>query len=97
MKVIIKNVAKVPNKYAKLFKWKMYNLAEKFKSLIYIEGFINSEGTSPVEYQLKLRLGIPGHDIIITNKSEKLPYCIHQIDKKAHIQLVNSKEKIIYR
>ena len=96
MQIIIKNVAKVPNKYVKLIKWKLYNLAEKFKDLIYVEGFINSEGTSPIEYQLKLRLGVPGYDIIVTNKSQKLEYCIHQIENKAHIQLANSKEKSLH-
>jgi len=95
MQVIIRNVAEVPNKYAKLLKWKMYNLAEKFKDLIYIEAFINLEGKRPVEYNLKLRLGIPGHDIIITKKSDNLEKCIHQIDNNAHMRLANSKEKVL--
>lgn len=94
MKIIVRNVAMAPNKYAKLLKWKMYNLAEKFKDLIYVEAFISAEGRSPVEYQLKLRLGIPGHDIIITNKSDRLEKCIHQIENRAHIQLANSKSKV---
>jgi len=76
MQIIVRNIAKVPNKYVKLLKWKMYNLAEKFKDLIYIEAFINSEGNKPIEYQLKLRLGIPGHDIIITKKSDDVEKCI---------------------
>ncbi len=96
MQVIIRNVAQVPNKYARLLKWKMYNLAEKFKDLLYIEAFINAEGKKPKEYKLKLRLGITGHDIIITRKSNNLEKCIHQIENKAHIQLVNSKEKVLW-
>jgi len=89
MQIIVRNIAKVPNKYVKLLKWKMYNLAEKFKDLIYIEAFINSEGNKPIEYQLKLRLGIPGHDIIITKKSDDVEKCIHQIENNAHIRLVH--------
>lgn len=96
MQIIISNVAQVPNKYVRLLKWKMYNLAEKFKDLIYIEGFISSEGVNPIEYQLKLRLGIPGHDIIITNKSKQLEQTIRQAENKAHIQLVNSKKKVLW-
>jgi len=95
MRVIVRNIAEVPNKYVKLLKWKMYNLSEKFKDLIYIEAFINSEGRKPTEYQLKLRLGIPGHDIIITKKLDNLEKCIHQIEKNAHVRLVNSKEKAL--
>jgi len=49
MRVIVRNIAEVPNKYVKLLKWKMYNLSEKFKDLIYIEAFINSEGRKPTE------------------------------------------------
>ncbi|MFK7983478.1 MAG: hypothetical protein AB8G86_26090 [Saprospiraceae bacterium] len=96
MHILIKNVAKVPNKHIKLLKWKIYNLAEKFKNLIYVEAFITSEGRHPVEYILKLRLGIPGHDIVITRKSSQIEKCIRQIEDNAHIRLVNSKEKVLW-
>ncbi len=92
MQILISNVAEVPNKYTRLLKWKLYNLAEKFKNLLYIEAFINKEGTSPAEYITKLRLGIPGHDIIISMKSSQIGKCIHQITNKAHVQLAHAKE-----
>lgn len=96
MHILIRNVAKVPNKYIRLLKWKIYNLSEKFKNLIYVEAFITSEGKSPAEYIVKLRLGIPGHDIIITRKSSQVEKCIRQIEDNAHIRLASSKEKVLW-
>ena len=96
MQVIVKNVAEVPNKYAKLLKWKMYNLSEKFKDLLYVEAFINSEGNKPIEYKVKIRLGIPGHDIIITKKAESIERCIYQLENNAHNRLVDAKQKVTW-
>ncbi len=93
MQIIVRNVADVPNKYVRLLKWKLHNLSEKFNSLVYIEAFINSEGNKPVEYRLKLRLGIPGHDIITSKKVFDLERGIHQIEKNAHLQLSSSKDQ----
>lgn len=93
MQIIIRNVADVPNKYVRLLKWKLHNLASKFKNLVYIEAFINSEGKKPVEYRLKLRLGIPGHDIITSKKVTDLEKGIHLIEKNAHMQLSSSKDQ----
>ena len=93
MHVIVRNPAKVANKYVRLLKWKLYNLSEKFKKLIYLEAFIKSEGNTPTIYQVKLRIGLPGHDAIITKKSENLQTLIHAIEDIAHLQLVYHKAK----
>ena len=94
MEIRISNVADVSNKNVRLLKWKLYNLAEKFKDLLYVEAFINSEGKKPTEYKLQLRLGIPGHDIILSKKSANLLKCIHQIDNTAHLQLSEAKKLV---
>ncbi len=95
MQVLIKNMENIPRKYVKLLRWKMYNLAEKFKELLYIEVFIKSEGQRPQEYKIKIRLGIPGHDLIITRKSPKIVDLIHQLHNVAHVRLATAKSKII--
>ena len=93
MQVLVKNTENIPRKYIKLIKWKMYNLAEKFKNLLYVEVFIKSEGTNPLEYQIKIRLGVSGHDIILTRKSQNLVALIHQIHNIAHVRLAETKDK----
>lgn len=93
MNVIVRNVADVPNKNVKLLKWKLHNLAEKFKDLLYLEAFIKKEGNTPVVFQLKLRLGLPGYDSIITKKSEVLNEAILALDETAHVQLAQKKNK----
>lgn len=64
---------------------------KKFKDLLYVEAFIKSEGTSPKEYHIKIRLGVPGHDLILTRKSKQLVLLIHQINNIAHIRLAEAK------
>ena len=72
MKIIIRNNAQHPKKMIRLIKWKLFRIQEKFKQLIYVEVFLNAEGNTPKTYIANIRLGIPGNDIIIQNKSQNL-------------------------
>ena len=72
MKIIIRNNSQLPNKNLRFIKWKLFNLKEKFDQLHYVELHLNVEGQSPKTFIINARLGIPGNDIIMNNKSEDL-------------------------
>lgn len=91
MKIIIRNNAKIPKKYIRFIKWKMYNVKEKFNHLIYAEVHLKSEGHSPKVFQASVRLGIPGNDIIIQSKSKDLNEIFKKSTQSMHRYLAKSK------
>lgn len=93
MKIIIRNNADLPNKYIRFIKWKYLNIKAKFQQLLYVEVYLNSEGQNPKTYIANIRLGIPGNDIIIQNKSEDLKEVLRKTTNAVHRSLAESKEK----
>ncbi len=69
MHILVNNNAKLPNKSIRYAKWKFYQLAEKFKDLLYVEIFLNKEGDV---YTTTIKLGVSGHDIILKHKNKSL-------------------------
>lgn len=92
MRITIRNNAQLPNKYLRFIKWKFYNIKEKFQQLIYVEVFLNSEGQSPKTYIVKVKLGIPGNDIIINRNSEDLIEVFRNTSNAVHRYLAKNKE-----
>ena len=72
MRIVMRNNARLPNKYVRFVKWKCYDLGRKYDHLLYVHVYINAEGKSPTSYAVTIRLGIPGHDLFIQNKSTSL-------------------------
>ena len=72
MIITIQNQAQIPNKYIRFAKWKIRQLDAKFNKLIYAEVFIQKEGTKKEVYMATVRLGVEGHDIIVSERSENL-------------------------
>ena len=93
MKIIVKNNPKVPNKYVRLLKWKLYGLKGKFKDILYAEAFLDTEGQHPKVYSLNLRLGLQGPDAIVKNKNKKLTSLVHASVKNAHLVLTKKINK----
>ena len=91
MKIIIRNNAKHPKKFIRFIKWKFHRIHEKFKELIYVEVFLNVEGNTPKTYIANIRLGIPGNDIIIQNKSESLTEIYRKSIENVHRLLAKNK------
>ena len=87
MKIIVRNNPKVPNKYIRLLKWKIYGLKGKFKELLYAEAFIDIEGQHPKVYSLNLRLGLQGPDAIVKNKHQQIKSLVHASVNDAHLVL----------
>lgn len=91
MKFVIRNQAKISNKYLRFAKWKIRALSKKFKSLEYSEIFVKSEGNSPRVYSTTIRLGVPGHDIILKGQSEDLNQLWSMMSQKIKTQLRKNK------
>jgi hypothetical protein len=72
MKIKINNSTDITNKYIRWAKWKIYKTKSKFNRLIYVNVFLTMEGRTPVEYQSVICLGIPGQDIILKHKSDRV-------------------------
>lgn len=92
MKVSVRNNAKLSNKYVRFIKWRFYRIRKKFKNLLYVEVFLNTEGHSPKTYIANVRLGIPGDDIIIQNKSKNLTEVLRKTHAAVHRYLAKHKE-----
>ncbi len=91
MKIIIRNNLQISNKYIRFIKWKIKSTKRKFRDLIYAEIHLNSEGQSPKMFSANIRLGIPGHDIIIQNKSENLVELFQKSSQAVHRYLAKNK------
>ncbi|MEM1322461.1 MAG: hypothetical protein AAGG75_19515 [Bacteroidota bacterium] len=72
MQIEINNQADIANKYLRFAKWKLRRIHEKFEYLLYAEVLISKEGSGKVEYKIVTRLGVPGHDIILNNRSSNI-------------------------
>ncbi len=72
MKFTVRNQAKIANKYVRFAKWKIRKLSGKFNNLIYSEIYIKKESAVPAVYLATVKLGVPGHDIVLSSKSDNL-------------------------
>ncbi len=72
MRFIIRNQARIANKYLRFAKWKIRSLDRKFGQLIYTEIYINKISSSPDTYESTIKLGVPGPDIVVSAKSTNL-------------------------
>ncbi len=91
MRIQINNKTSIPNKHIRFIKWKIYRLQEKFKQLHYAEIFLRSEGNRPKVYQVNVRLGVTGSDIIIKNRSEDISQLLHRSTRDAQRYLAQRK------
>ena len=91
MRISIRNNAQLAKKYVRFIKWKLNKVAEKFHQLIYVEVFLKTEGQSPKTYIANVRLGVPGNDLIIQNKSESLGELLKNTSQAIHRYLAKHK------
>ena len=91
MRINIQNNADLSNKNLRFIKWKLYQLEEKFSELTYAEIFLKSEGKSLKNYLVNIRLGIPGKDIVLKDKSENLFELFHNLNRKIYRNLDKRK------
>ena len=91
MKITIRNNAKLSKKFLRFINWKLYRMKRKFQHLLYAEVFLNKEGHRPGVYEVNIRLGIPGNDIIIRNKSNDLAEVFRKSIDATHRYLAKYK------
>lgn len=91
MRIEVRNQTDLPNKYVRFIKWKLYGLSRKFKHLIYAEVYLRNEGKNPLLYIANVKLGIPGNDIILTNKEENMEVLFQKSIQAAHRYLSKTK------
>jgi ribosome-associated translation inhibitor RaiA len=72
MKFVVRNQAKISNRYIRFAKWKIRKLNEKFTGLIYSEIYIVKISEMPPVYKTTIKLGVPGPDIIVSAQSDNL-------------------------
>lgn len=91
---IVRNQAKIPNKYIRFSKWKIRKLSKKFGELLYSEIYIKKTSSNPAVYQTTVKLGVPGPDIVISAKSDSLPKLWSELMLKLKRQMrkYNSKQ-----
>lgn len=105
MKITIQNKADIPNKYFRFVKFKLYKLQAKFKDIVYTELYVRQEGKSTPMYHATVKIGVPGHDIVINKKSNNLSKLwrsmtesIHRHSRKfkeKNLQIINGKSSLI--
>lgn len=72
MKFIVRNQAKISNKYIRFAKWKIRKLSGRFQDLIYSEIYIKQESSHPKYFSAVVKLGIPGPDIVVRAQGKDL-------------------------
>lgn len=72
MTFIIRNNAKISNKYIRFAKWKIRKLASKYGHILYSEIYTKQISARPEIYQVTIKMGVPGPDIVLTGKSNNL-------------------------
>ncbi len=87
MEFIIRNQAKISNKYLRFAKWKIRKLSEKYGELLYSEIYIKQASKSPVVYDVTIKMGIPGPDIVVSAQSSNLKMLWSTLSQKMKRQL----------
>ncbi len=93
MKFIIRNQANIPNKYIRFSQWKIRRLSRKFAHVLYSEIYVKKLGANPDVFETIVKLGVPGPDIIIKQKSTNLNEMWSELSRKIKRQLRKQSDK----
>jgi len=93
MKFEVRNRAKIANKYIRFAKWKIRKLCSRFGDVLYTELYVSKTGSRIETYNVVIKLGIPGPDIIIKSEDTDLKRLWSEISSKLKRQLRKQGEK----
>jgi ribosome-associated translation inhibitor RaiA len=93
MKFIIRNQAKISNKYLRFAKWKIRKLSSKYGKLIYSEIYVKQIAAKPAMYSATVKLGVPGPDLVISAKSKNLRELWSDLSHKMKRQLQKASSR----
>ena len=94
MNFIIRNQAKIANKYLRFAKWKIRKLSAKYGQLVYGEIYVKSISQKPKMYDVTIKLGVPGPDIIVSARSGNLNELWAELSSKMKRQLRKHGNKL---
>ncbi len=95
MKFTIRNHANIANKYIRFAKWKIRKLSSKFSDILYSEIYVKKISDRPEVYETVVKLGVPGNDIIVSEKSDNLNKLWSNLSKKMKRQMRRHNEKVV--
>jgi len=87
---IVRNQAKIANKYLRFAKWKIRKLTRKFGKLLYSEIYVNQVTLHPTIYDVTIKMGVAGPDIIVSAQSSNLKELWSELSHKIKRQLVRN-------
>ena len=94
MRITIENRADISKQYLRFLKWKIHRTNKKFGDLVYVEVFINSEGQNKPTYNVTLKLGVKGNDIVLNESDQNLGKLMKELSTKAERYLRKRKETL---
>jgi ribosome-associated translation inhibitor RaiA len=89
MNIIVENTANISNSAVRFIKWKIYRLEERFKKLLYANVHIRILDAKTNAYEMVLKLGLKGNDIIIKKTADDIYKLYNMVNKTAQLQLAN--------
>lgn len=92
MKFVIRNQAGVPKKYLRFAKWKIRKLSQKYCNLIYSEIYVKSLSKHRKLYEITIKMGVQGPDIIVSTQSANLNQAWSELSSKMKRQLRKQAE-----
>jgi len=87
MKFVIRNQARISNKYLRFAKWKIRSLNRKYGHLLYSEIYVKEISVSPKLYAVTVKMGVPGPDIVVSSQSANLKKLWAELSSKMKRQL----------
>lgn len=93
MKFVIRNQARISNKYLRFAKWKIRKLSRKFGDILYSEIYVKQVSSSPSTYAVTVKMGIPGPDIVVSAQSSNLNMLWSELSQKMKRQLRKTASK----
>lgn len=91
MKVVLNNKADLPNKYVRQMLWRIYQLKDKFNKLHHASIYFQRENKERPEVTLLVKLGTPGKEFTLKQRSENIGRTVNEVYRKSHRLLNKTK------
>ncbi len=89
MRINIQNQAEVSTRYTEKIENRLTKLERFYDKIDYADVHITSEGSSVTTYRIALRVGVPGHDVVVKQKGDKMNKLISNVMESAKRQMKN--------
>jgi len=87
MRFEVRNRAQIANKYIRFAKWKIRRLSARFGEVLYAELYVSKTGSRRETFNVVVKMGVPGPDIIIKSEDTDLNRLWSGISSKLKRQL----------